>query len=44
MLARVIGLRYDDWKAWYDSKADQLKQAQDDAAKERQKVNAQEGQ
>jgi cytochrome c oxidase subunit II len=44
MLARVIGLRYDDWKAWYDSKADQLKQAQDDAAKERQKIDSQEGQ
>jgi cytochrome c oxidase subunit II len=44
MLARVIGLRYDDWKAWYDSKAEQLKQAQADAAKERQKINAEEGQ
>jgi cytochrome c oxidase subunit II len=44
MLARVIGLRYDDWKAWYDSKAEQLKQAQDAAAKERAKINAQESQ
>jgi cytochrome c oxidase subunit 2 len=44
MLARVIGLRYDDWKRWYDAKAADLKQAQDDAAKERQKLNAEEGQ
>ena len=44
MLARVIGLRYDDWKAWYDGKAQQLQQAQDDAAAERKALNAQEGQ
>jgi|tagenome__1003787_1003787.scaffolds.fasta_scaffold20910304_3 cytochrome c oxidase subunit 2 len=44
MLARVIGLRYDDWKAWYDRKAQQLQQAQDEAAAERKKLNAQEGQ
>jgi cytochrome c oxidase subunit 2 len=44
MLARVIGLRYDDWKAWYDSKADQLNQAEDEAAAERKKLNAEEGQ
>ena len=43
MLARVIGLRYDDWKAWYDSKAEQLQQAQDEAAAERKKLNAEEG-
>jgi cytochrome c oxidase subunit II len=44
MLARVIGLRYDDWKAWYDSKAQQLQQAQDEAAKARQQIQSQEGQ
>jgi cytochrome c oxidase subunit 2 len=44
MLARVIGLRYDDWKAWYDGKATQLKQAQDDAAAERKKLDASGGQ
>jgi cytochrome c oxidase subunit 2 len=43
MLARVIGLRYDDWKAWYDSKAEQLKQAQDAGAAERKKLESQEG-
>jgi cytochrome c oxidase subunit II len=44
MLARVIGLRYDDWKAWYDGKAEQLKQAETDAADERKRLDAQEGQ
>jgi cytochrome c oxidase subunit 2 len=44
MLARVIGLRYDDWKAWYDSKAQQLKQAQDEGAKERKQLESSEGQ
>jgi cytochrome c oxidase subunit II len=44
MVARVIGLRYDDWKAWYDGKADQLQQAQDEAAAERKKLQAEEGQ
>jgi cytochrome c oxidase subunit 2 len=43
MLARVIGLPYDDWKAWYDSKAEQLKQAQDDAAAERKQIDEEEG-
>jgi cytochrome c oxidase subunit II len=43
MLARVIGLRYDDWKAWYDSKAQQLQQAQDEGAKERQQLESSEG-
>jgi cytochrome c oxidase subunit 2 len=44
MVARVIGLRYDDWKTWYDRKAEQLKQAQDAAAAERKKLDASEGQ
>jgi cytochrome c oxidase subunit II len=43
MLARVIGLRYDDWKTWYDDKATQLQQAQDEAAAERKKLDAQQG-
>jgi cytochrome c oxidase subunit 2 len=43
MLARVIGLRYDDWKAWYDNKAEQLKQAQDEAAIERRQLEEEEG-
>jgi cytochrome c oxidase subunit 2 len=44
MYGRVIGLRYDDWKAWYDRKAAEIKQAQQDAAKERAALQAQEGQ
>jgi cytochrome c oxidase subunit 2 len=44
MLARVIGLRYDDWRAWYDNKARQLQQAKDAAAAERKKLVQEEGQ
>jgi cytochrome c oxidase subunit II len=44
MLARVIALPYDDWKAWYDRKADELQQAKDDAAQEREQINSEEGQ
>jgi cytochrome c oxidase subunit II len=44
MYARVIGLPYDQWKAWYDSKAQQLQQAQADAAQERKKLESSEGQ
>jgi cytochrome c oxidase subunit 2 len=44
MKARVIALPFDEWKAWYDRKADELKQAQDDAAQEREQLNSEEGQ
>jgi cytochrome c oxidase subunit 2 len=44
MLARVVGLRYDDWKAWYDRKAQELQEAQDAAAAERKKLESSEGQ
>jgi len=44
MLARVIALPYDEWKAWYDGKADALQQAKDDAAQERERINSEEGQ
>jgi cytochrome c oxidase subunit 2 len=44
MLARVIGLRYDDWKAWYDDKAQQLEDAEAAAAEERKRIDAEEGQ
>jgi cytochrome c oxidase subunit II len=44
MLARVIALPFDEWKAWYDRKADELQQAQDDAAEEREQINSEEGQ
>jgi cytochrome c oxidase subunit II len=43
MLARVIGLPYDDWKAWYDRKAAELKQSEEDAATKRKELQAEEG-
>jgi cytochrome c oxidase subunit 2 len=43
MLGRVIGMRYPDYKAWYDQKAAQIKQARDQAAKTRQKLNQEQG-
>jgi cytochrome c oxidase subunit 2 len=43
MLARVIGLRYQDWRAWYEAKAQQLQEAKDEAASERDRLESQEG-
>lgn len=43
MLGRVIGMRYGDYKAWYDAKAAQIKQARDQAAKTRQQINQEQG-
>jgi cytochrome c oxidase subunit 2 len=43
MYGRVIGMRYPDYKAWYDAKALQLKQARVQAAKTRQQINQQNG-
>jgi len=43
MVARVIGLPYDEWKAWYDRKAEELVEAQEDAAERREQINAEEG-
>jgi cytochrome c oxidase subunit 2 len=39
MVARVIGMRYTDFKAWYDAKADQIKQAEQDAAAKRKQID-----
>jgi len=44
MYGRVIGLRYQDWKAWYARQAADLKAAKTDAAKQRAALNAQQGQ
>jgi cytochrome c oxidase subunit II len=44
MYGRVIGLRYQDWKAWYDRQAQDIKTAQQDAAQERKQLDAQQGQ
>jgi cytochrome c oxidase subunit II len=43
MVARVIGLPYDQWKAWYDRKASELDQSQKDAAERRKQLQAEEG-
>jgi cytochrome c oxidase subunit 2 len=44
MYGRVIGLRYADWKAWFDKQATEIKAAQQAAAKERKQLEAQQGQ
>jgi cytochrome c oxidase subunit 2 len=44
MYARVVGLRYDDWKAWYAREAGLIKSAQQAAASERKALQAQQGQ
>jgi cytochrome c oxidase subunit 2 len=43
MYGRVIGLRYDDWKAWYAREAAAIKQAKIEAAKARAQLEAQQG-
>jgi cytochrome c oxidase subunit 2 len=40
MIGRVIGMRYDDYKAWYDEKAADIKTAQEEAAKQRQQLES----
>jgi cytochrome c oxidase subunit II len=40
MYARVIALPFDEWKAWYDRTAAELKAARDAAAKGRAELNA----
>jgi cytochrome c oxidase subunit II len=41
MEANVIGMRYPDYKAWYDRKASEIKAAQQDAAKKREEIQRQ---
>lgn len=43
MLARVIGLPYDDWVAWRDEKAQAIQAAQEAAAAQRDEIDASEG-
>jgi hypothetical protein len=43
MYGNVIGMRYADWKRWYQGKANEIKTAQTDAAKERQQLQQQQG-
>jgi cytochrome c oxidase subunit 2 len=39
MIGRVIGLRYPDYKAWVDRKAQQIKSAREQAAKSREEID-----
>jgi cytochrome c oxidase subunit II len=41
MLARVIGMRYPDYKAWVDRKATEIKSAREQAAKTREEIDKQ---
>jgi cytochrome c oxidase subunit 2 len=43
MEARVIGMRYPDYKAWYDRKAAEITAAQEDAAKKREQFDQEQG-
>jgi cytochrome c oxidase subunit II len=43
MYARVIGLRFDDWRRWYRAEANGIKQAQQAAARQRKQLEAQQG-
>jgi hypothetical protein len=43
MVGTVIGLRYADWKRWYDGKATEIQTAQNDAAKERKQLQQSQG-
>jgi cytochrome c oxidase subunit II len=42
MLARVIGLPFDDWQAWREQKAQDLAAAQEEAAQEREQEQSEE--
>ena len=39
MEARVIGMRYPDYQAWYTAKVAQIKTARDEAAKTREQLD-----
>ena len=44
MLARVVGMRYPDYKAWVDRKAQEIKTARDQAAQRREEIEQQNAQ
>jgi cytochrome c oxidase subunit 2 len=44
MLARVVGMRYPDYKAWVDRKATEIKTARDQAAERRKQIDEQNAQ
>jgi cytochrome c oxidase subunit II len=43
MYGRVIGMRYEDWRAWYDDKAQQIDQAREQAAQTREEIEGPSG-
>jgi cytochrome c oxidase subunit II len=43
MVARVIGLPFDDWEAWRERKAEELATAQEEAAQRREELESAEG-
>jgi cytochrome c oxidase subunit 2 len=43
MLAEVIALPFDEWQAWYDREAQEIKDAEEYAADEREQVQQSEG-
>ena len=42
MLGRVIGVSFDDWEAWRERKAEELKTAQEEAADRREELQSEE--
>ena len=44
MIGRVIGMRFEDYKAWVDRKADEIKSAREQAAQRRQEIQEQNSQ
>ena len=44
MLARVVGMRFPDYKAWVDRKAEEIKTARDQAAQRRKEIEEQNSQ
>jgi len=44
MYGNVIGMRFADWKRWYDEKAREISQAKSQAAAERKQLEQQQGQ
>ena len=44
MLGRVVGMRYQDYRAWADRKADEIKSAREQAAKTREEIEQQDSQ
>ncbi len=43
MYGRVIGLRYDDWRAWYDEKVRAIDEARKQAAQTREEIEGASG-